>query len=454
MGAQRSRPLPIRRYLGDHRGRGTRQGCAVVCHPARAQRHRVSVRTSRLVDRWARARSDVLLATVVVSTFIATYSSVVRFRPLFAPDTSYYGAMALWFGGESQQGAVRQVIERRLQSGWSTPPLLIERLFGWGLVQPRVVLPALSVPFVKIWGIDGLVVVPALALAALIGVLTWMLARRWGRLPAVATVVLVMCSWRIMFYGGAMLTESLSALWGALILVAAWQYQRRGGWPPVAGMVLLTILSGFTRQASLIPAAAFLAAWLVAILLRSRPNGWGVPALAVTVTSLTVQLLQNRLFPTFSQLQQVNQFQANTKTGSLGGALGGAPKLAAHILKHDLHTTAQSDPALLILITLATVSVVVFWRRSESHLLLGALAGIAVYNVATGTPVAFRYAMPGLVFFATSVALLIARTDLRHGRPGEDRSPAGYSEAGGQEIPVTEVRDWLPTPADDKILVP
>jgi len=378
----------------------------------------------------------VLLATVVVSTFVATYSSVVRFRPLFAPDSSYYGAMALWFGGESQQEAVRQVVERRLQAGWSTPPLLIERLFGWGLVQPRVVLPALSVPFVKIWGIDGLLVVPGLALAALIGVLTWMLARRWGRLPAVATVLLVMCSWRIMFYGSAMLTESLSALWGALILVAAWRYQRRGGWQPVAGMVLLTILSGFTRQASLVPATAFLAAWLLAVLLRSRPNGWGVPALAVTVTSLTVQLLQNRLFPTFSQLDQVNQFQANTKTGSFGGALGGAPKLAAHIVKHDLHTIAQSDPALYVLITLATLSVIVFWRRSESHLLVGALVGIAVYNVATGTPVAFRYAMPGLVFFAASVALLIARVDLRHERPAQERPPAGYSQAEERETPV------------------
>lgn len=382
-----------------------------------------------------------LLATVVVSTFVATYSSIVRFRPLFAPDSSYYGAMALWFGGESQQEAVRQVVERRLQSDWSTPPLLIERLFGWGLVQPRVVLPALSVPFVKIWGVDGLVVVPALALAAFIGVLTWMLARRWGRLPAVATVVLVMCSWRIMFYGAAMLTESLSALWGALILVAAWQYQRRGGWPPVAGMVLLTVLSGFTRQASLIPAAAFLAAWLLGVLLRSRPNGWGVPALAVTATSLAVQLLQNRLFPTFSQLDQVNQFQANTKTGSFGGALGGAPRLAAHIVRHDLHTIAQSDLALFVLITLATLSVIVFWRRSESHLLLGALAGIAVYNVATGTPVAFRYAMPGLVFFATSVALLIARVDLRHERPAQERPPAGYSQAEERDSGQADHRD-------------
>ncbi len=385
--------------------------------------YRVSVRGSRLVGRLSRARSGLLLATVVVSTFVATYSSVVRFKPLLAPDSSYYGAMAVWFGGSSQQEAIRQVTQRRLQSGWLTPPALVDRLFGWGLVQPRVVLPALSAPFVKIWGIDGLVVVPGVALAALVGVLTWMLARRWGRLPALAAVLLVMCSPRIMFYGSAMLTESLSALWGALILVAAWQYQRRGGRGPVVWMVLLTVISGFTRQASLIPATAFLAAWFFAVLLRSRPNRWGVPALAVTVTSLAVQLLQNRVFPTFSQVDQVNQFQANTRSGSLGGALRRAPRLAAHIVQHDMTVIAQTDPALLVLITLSVVSMIVFWRRSESHLLVGALAGITVYNVATGTPVAFRYAMPGLVFFAVSAALIIARADQRQDRPSERQQP-------------------------------
>lgn len=376
-----------------------------------------------LADRWEGARSAVLLATVVVSTFVVTYASVVRVKPLFAPDSTYYAAMSLWFGGASKQEAVRQVTERRLQSGWSTPPILVERMFDWGLVQPRVVLPALSVPFVKIWGITGLVVVPALAMVALIGVLTWVLARRWGGMAAVATVILIMCSWRIMFYGSAMLTDSLSALWGALILVAGWQYQRRRGWHPVVWMVILTVISGFTRQATLIPAGAFVTAWLVAVLLRRRPNGWGVPALAVTVTSVAVQLLQNRLFPTFSQVDQVNQFQANTKADSLVGALLGAPGLAWRIVRHDLVTIAGTDRPLLVLITLSAVSMIVFWRRAESHLLLGAILGIALYNVATGTPTAFRYAMPGLAFFAASVALLIAQVDPRPDRPSEGSQP-------------------------------
>src|SRR5674476_196694 len=94
-----------------------------------------------------------MLAAVVTSAFVVTYVSTVRIKPLFAPDSSFYAAMALWFGGTSKQDAVRQVIAMRHRQGWSTPQLTIDRMFGWGLVQPRVVLPALSAPFVKIWGI-------------------------------------------------------------------------------------------------------------------------------------------------------------------------------------------------------------------------------------------------------------------------------------------------------------
>lgn len=355
---------------------------------------------------------------MVASTFIATYVSVVTARPLFAPDSRYYAAMALWFGGTSKQEAARQVTELSARSGWETPP--VETLFGWGLVQPRVVLPALSMPFVKLWGISGLAVVPALALAALIGVLTWAMARRYGGAAAAATVVVMMCSPLIMFYGSAMLTESLSALLGALALLAAWQYQRRGGWRPVVWMVALTVVSGFTRQATLIPAGAFITAWLVAVVLRRRPNGWGVPALAVGVTSVAVQLLQSALFPTFSQL---DQFKAKTGANSVGDALLGAPGLAWRIARTDLSGIASADHALLVLITLSALSMVVFWRRAESHLLLGAILGTELYAVTNGTPTAFRYAMPGLVFFAASVALLIARADPRPDRPPERDDP-------------------------------
>ena len=378
------------------------------------------------------AQARVLAGLIVAVTFAVTYTATVKIKPLFAPDTRYYAGMALWFGGESQSEAARQVAEVSAQSGWASPEASV--LFGWGLVQPRVVLPALSVPFVKVWGIDGLVVVPGLALAALMGVLAWQLSRRYGLTAAIGTVVLIMCSPQIMFYGSAMLTESLSALWGALTLAAAWRYQRHPGWAPVAAMVGLTLVSAFTRQATLIVAGAFVMAWLVAVLLRHRPNRWGVPALAVGVTSVVTQVAQTMLFPTFSQL---DQFKAKTNADSLTEALLGAPRLAWHIARTDVISFAKADRPLLVLVALCILSGVVFWRREETHLLLGAFAGIELYGVTNGTPTAFRYAMPGLVFYALSLALLLSRVVPRlAGQPDrpDDLEP-------GREAPLEPGRE-------------
>jgi hypothetical protein len=56
------------------------------------------------------------------------------------------------------------------------------------------------------------------------------------------------------------------------------------------------------------------------------------------------------------------------------------------------------------------VGIVLFWRRSEAHLLVGAILAISVYNITNGTPTAFRYAIPGLVFYVAMVGLVIRAT--------------------------------------------
>jgi hypothetical protein len=355
---------------------------------------------------------------VVAAAYLVGYLSTVHNRELFAPDTRYYAGMALWFGGTGKADAAHQVAVESAKQGWVSPGP--DQLFGWGLTQPRVVYPALSTPFVKVWGIPGLAVVPALAMAGLVLLLTVLLARRWGNLAAIATMVLVCVSSQLVFYGVAMLTESLTALWSALLLALAWRHARNPGFATTAGMVALTVVSGFTRQATLIPAGAFVVAWLVAVLQRRRPNPWTVPAIAVGATAVVVQLLQMWWFPSFSQ---VDQLKLRTGEDTLMGAIGQAPELAWSIIKVDASRLAAADHALLVLLVLALVSMVVFWKRSESHLLLGALLAYELYNVTNGVPTTFRYGMPGLVFVAASVALLVAEAGRRFAPAREPEDP-------------------------------
>jgi hypothetical protein len=374
---------------------------------------------------WAAVhRAELLTTLVVLVAFAVCYLAVLRTTSLYAPDTRYYAAMALRWTGIGADAARDQVLAYTRHYGWATPPN--STLFGSGLVQPRVVYPLLSVPFVWLVGIRGMAVVPLVAMAVLVVWCLWLLRRRYGLGAALAAVLLVVTSNYLMFFGTAMLTESLTALWCVAILAAVWRYQRRADGRWLAAAAGATVLMAFTRQAALIPAGALVVAWLGALVLRDRPARWGRPALTVGATAVVVQVVQTLLFPSFSQL---DHFLDKTGTTNLRDALAASPGLGGRILRADLERFAATDRPLLTLIALATVAAVVLWRHSESHLLVGAFLAITVYNVTNGTPTNFRYAMPGLVFYVVAVAALLGRAmGAASGRLGRAEDPGAHRD--------------------------
>jgi hypothetical protein len=335
--------------------------------------------------------------------FAVAYYATVTVKPLFAPDSRYYLARTLWFTGTSKEEAARIVADRSAVEGWESPA--VDLLFGWGLVQPRVVYSALSAPFVKAFGIDGMLVVPAVATALFALTVLVLLGRRWNYAVALVPVLLILSSQNLVFWFSAMLTESLTALWTAILLALVWRYQKNPSVLLLVAIVGVTTVSAFTRQSTLIPAGAFAAAWFLALVCRTGARQWFAPATAILVTAVGLQLLQTWLFPSFSQ---ADQFMMKTGADSLGGAIAASPGLAWDILTKDVLDLMTNDRPLLLLLVLAVLSMVVFWRRSESHMLFGALCAYELYNVTNGTPTAFRYGTPGLVFVALSVGLLVA----------------------------------------------
>ncbi|MET1133233.1 MAG: hypothetical protein ABWX60_07430, partial [Aeromicrobium sp.] len=139
---------------------------------------------------WARATSQTWMTyLIVIAGFATSYSLSAWARPLFAPDSRYYYGMALHFGGMSQESAAAEVAALSATFGWESPPA--DQLFGWGLVQPRVVLPVLAAPFVRLFGVNGLAVVTGLALFAMFLVITALLSSRYGPLPAAGTMLVL-----------------------------------------------------------------------------------------------------------------------------------------------------------------------------------------------------------------------------------------------------------------------
>lgn len=376
---------------------------------------------------WVERKSSALLTWVIVAvSFILGYASYLRFKPSFVPDSRYYLAFAFWFGGDTQQQAHDKVVAFAANYGISVPDT--KALFGWGLVQPRVMLSLIAAPAVRVFGPFGLAMTTGFITLVLTVLLTLVIMRRYGNTAAAVTLAVINASTYVMWYNSAMLTESLSAVWSVLIVLVAWRFQHTRQWWLLGALALVTALSAFTRQATLIDAGALLMAWVLGSLFERRNSPWMWPAIVVTVASLGCQLLQTIVFP----FSQSNQFEAVTGTHSLPAALLASPKVAYHILHNDLQNFAGDDRSLLFFVVMSVVGMVLFFRREESHLLFGAILAIAVYNVTNGTPTAFRYAIPGLVFYALVFAMLISRT----AQPVQDRHGRAQRAAVDDETPI------------------
>lgn len=364
---------------------------------------------------WAtRRRGDILTWLIVLGSFTVGYVAYMRRLPFFYPDSRYYLAMAYWFGGESQESARDLTVEFADAYRVSVPET--DELFGWGLVQPRVILPALAALPVRLLGPFGLAATVLVIALAMTVIFTQILRRRFGNGVAVTVMLLVNTSYHLMMFNAGMLTESLSALWTALTLFATWAWLRsRSHW--MLAIIGVTVVgSAFTRQATFIVAGAFVMAWLLGSLIRRRWSEWGWPALVVAGTALGCQILQTVLFPSFSQL---DQFLKKAEADTLGEALLAVPRMATRILAADLGTFLERDLTLLILIILALVGMVLYFRRPEAHLLLGAILGTGLYNITNGTPTQFRYAIPGLIFFVLAAALTIRAAQRASFAPSE-----------------------------------
>ncbi|WP_353112128.1 glycosyltransferase family 39 protein [Microbacterium sp.] len=381
---------------------------------------------SRLHALWIRRRTDLLFWTVCAASFLLTYISYVKWFRLYYPDSRYYLARTFLFLGNSPEAA------RDLTLAYSAPRNIavpdIDLLFGWGLVQPRVVLPALSTPFVAWFGPEGLAVVPLIATVVGVTLMIVMVRRRFGTLPALTVALLTNLSMFLVSFETGMLTESLSSLFTVLALVAAWRWLRDPRPWHLVVMGGVTVLSAFTRQATFIVGGAFLLAWLLDMVVQRRwRSRWMWPGVVVAGTAVACQLLQSIVFPSFSQ---ADQFTTQTGTHSLGAAILAAPGLLIQIIKADVLSMMRNDRALLVLICLAIAGMILFWRRVEAHLLFGALLATGLYNVTNGTPTAFRYATPGLVFWVLCAAMTIAATATWIKRAG------GRDSAEGPMVPA------------------
>jgi len=335
--------------------------------------------------------------SVIGGSFVLQFVAAARYHALFVPDSRHYWAMALRFGGLPRD----QVAETLCGPNQPYGCLPIERLLDWDLVRPRFVYPALATPFVKLWGQFGLGLVSVIAAITFFAVTGWYLAQRFGRPVALLTLTLALASVNWFFFLVMMATESLSSLWAALMLVAAWCYVRQPRRRYLVWLAVLVILSTFTRQAVLVPAMAFglalVGQWIVT---RRWRTPFTAPGALVAGLGLVMQVIQLKAWPDVSQ-DGLDYAQAE----GLGGWLREFLRSAWHVTGFETGRAAVNDRVLMVLGLLTVIAALSRLRQVESQLALGGLLAGWLYLTANASgTTGLRYFEPGLVFMLAALA--------------------------------------------------
>ena len=191
---------------------------------------------------------------------------------IYQPDGSHYAYRALVFLGENSSDSAKQVVDWYQNHGIKHnlfPPSFLtpENVNTWGIVSPRILYSLLSVPFVGLLGIPGMLVIPALSFLLLLWV-SFILGKRFVSISFGLTLAFALSiSPTILRWMISNLTDSLlCALFciAALILTKLEQGRQNH-----FALILMVVLTSLTRFCFPI----WLAAGLILILNARRKFG-------------------------------------------------------------------------------------------------------------------------------------------------------------------------------------
>lgn len=320
-------------------------------------------------------------------------------------DALYYFAAALKYAGHSTNDALRQTGVFFHQE--STVDRIRGTLTGvkgqpgagaYNLETPRFFYSALAVPFVLAFGAKGIWVVSLLCGAAFLYVLMRLLTRLFDAQIALATVLLYLVAFAFWFFQTGIYTESLAALLIVLILTRL-PLGRTSTRRDLIWLAILLVILAFTRQATPVPLAMILMAWLwTTIRERSWRNEWSRPAAVALAVGAVAQLTTMILFP-FNELRhfsEVNHLGTTKYVQShLWSTLGKIPGLVVDMFARELRNYLPGDHGLQVLWVLALAALLVRFKTVYAAMFVGGFAACVLLTIldATGAT-SLRYFVP------------------------------------------------------------
>ena len=239
--------------------------------------------------------NTVVLALLLIPLGFGFYARLHWTAHLFAPDSRYYLTMAYRDMGDT----VSKALSTQLKvSGYPADSWYFAHGDPvWLMVQPRMLYPLLSVPFIWLFGPrTGMLAVPMLAIVVTVVASARLTQRLYGPFAALAAAGLLAASSTLL---GLMmgLTDPLAMALVALLLLNL-PIGRRAQGHNLVWLGILSVLLCLTRQVLPVTAGLAAGAWLWAVLFpagggrRRVRNEWLAPAAIVVGVALAGQVIE------------------------------------------------------------------------------------------------------------------------------------------------------------------
>lgn len=343
---------------------------------------------------WLITHSKVLEIFIIISLWVLTIISRLEFHGLvygldfglFHPDGSLYSMQSLIYSGLSENQANKIVNEFYFEHASKHNVIDTSVLYNrpnWQEYKYRILYPLLSVPFVKIMGIYGMLVIPSLTLLALL-ILPVILSRKKG-LPYLGTIlaICIISSSTIVRWMFANTSDSLLVLLFVCVVILLSSETATPKLNKILLLLFLVVSSSLTRFSLLI--------WL---------------SIAVVLFYLGVRLIAGLIFLT-SVIFTLPVFVLSKSSSILPSADGASlverifnfPIVFLRVFFYELGQLFVLDKVLLFGLVAVIVTSITNHSWNSSKFFLAVLLALFITGSLNGVlGVNFRYQIPILPF--------------------------------------------------------
>lgn len=305
---------------------------------------------------------------------------------IYQPDGIYYALRSLTWLGNNPFDAANQLVDWYRSNSAKNLDLPVSAIYPWnaevwGLVGPRVLYPILSMPFVLVLGVPGVLVIPSLSLLLLM-VSTYNLGRKYN-FPFIGFIVALGLSISPTILRWMISNTTDSLLLGLFSLVPILLIKLKENYRNQLIVLLLVVLTNMTRFSFPI--------WIgIAFVLYIH----GARRISVGIFLLNLV----SCIPTFL-LQPKTAFLPLEYESSAIEKVFQLPKSFLKVGFYEIAELAVLDRMLLLFLAIALFGALTNLRSIESSLFLVVLIAVWALGAINGNVgVNFRYQLPLISF--------------------------------------------------------